>query len=128
MLVSEGLALRNVVHVNALLASITDFAAFNHIYATMFATAPPSRACVAVNLAPPCRLVLECYAYEDSSPQARFSLHVQGISYWAPANIGPYSQAIHVSLPRYKYQSQRDVFLRLTTFHSYLDKLALFLT
>jgi hypothetical protein len=24
-------------------------------------------------------------------------LHVQGLSYWAPANIGPYSQGVVVS-------------------------------
>ena len=26
-------------------------------------------------------------------------LHVQSISHWAPANIGPYSQAFKVSVP-----------------------------
>lgn len=98
MLAAEALELKNVIHINALLASIDDFAAFNGVYSTMFGTAPPSRACVAVNLAPPAKVILECWAFEDASPRARFSLHVQGISYWAPANIGPYSQAIHVSV------------------------------
>jgi diphthine-ammonia ligase len=27
----------------------------------------------------------------------RETMHVQGISYWAPANIGPYSQSVVVS-------------------------------
>jgi diphthine-ammonia ligase len=28
--------------------------------------------------------------------QGRQALHVQGLSHWAPANIGPYSQAVSV--------------------------------
>jgi diphthine-ammonia ligase len=62
----------------------------------MFGTSPPARACVAVNLPSPHQVALECLAFADSSPRERSALHVQGISYWAPANIGPYSQAIGV--------------------------------
>ncbi|KPJ06584.1 Meiotically up-regulated gene 71 protein [Papilio machaon] len=32
----------------------------------------------------------------DGSCKERVTMHVQGISHWAPANIGPYSQAVKV--------------------------------
>jgi diphthine-ammonia ligase len=35
-------------------------------------------------------LQADCFAYKDS--EKIDVMHVQGISYWAPANIGPYSQ------------------------------------
>jgi diphthine-ammonia ligase len=35
-------------------------------------------------------------ANESGRIQGRQALHVQGLSYWAPANIGPYSQAVSV--------------------------------
>lgn len=88
--------LTSVVHINALLASMDDFALFNRVYNTMFGTSPPARACVAVELPASRRVSLECLAFDTDSSKNRFALHVQGVSYWAPANIGPYSQAIIV--------------------------------
>ena len=44
-------------------------------------------------------MVLECIAFAEHTPLDRQALHVQGLSYWAPANIGPYSQAITVCFP-----------------------------
>lgn len=73
------------------------FAAVNAVYRTFFGTSPPARACVAVDLPAPFRVKLECIAYAENTPSERTALHVQGLSYWAPANIGPYSQAIIVS-------------------------------
>lgn len=74
------------------------FARVNAVYATYFGTSPPARACVAVDLPTPLRVRLDCIAYTERTPTERQALHVQGLSYWAPANIGPYSQAIVVSL------------------------------
>jgi diphthine-ammonia ligase len=85
-----------IVHINALLGSMDALIAFNGVYSNMFGTSPPARACVAVNLPSPHQVALECLAFADASPLERFALHVQGISYWAPANIGPYSQAVGV--------------------------------
>lgn len=77
-----------------------DFGAVNAVYSTMFGTSPPSRACVGVQLPLGTRVRLDCVAFDDSTvketPLKRQALHVQGVSYWAPANIGPYSQAIQV--------------------------------
>ena len=97
LLSQHGSDFTGIVHVNALLESMAEFAAFNRVYSKMFGTSPPARACVAVNLPRPHRVVLECLAFSDALASERFALHVQGISYWAPANIGPYSQAIGVS-------------------------------
>ena len=79
-----------------LLGSMETFSAFNGAYSENFGTSPPARACVAVNLPSHRQVALECVAFSCRSPLERFALHVQGISYWAPANIGPYSQAIGV--------------------------------
>ncbi|KAG8823678.1 hypothetical protein FRC17_009262 [Serendipita sp. 399] len=94
LLDAEHLDLTDIVHVTALLRTMDDFASFNQVYSTMFGTSPPARACVAVQLPTPYRISLECIVHETTDKQSRSALHVQGISYWAPANIGPYSQAI----------------------------------
>ena len=97
LLAKEDLDLTAVAHITALLGNMNDFAAFNQIYSTMFGTSPPARACVAVDLPQSHSIVLECIAYKSTATSDRQALHVQGISYWAPANIGPYSQAISAS-------------------------------
>ena len=83
------------------------FARVNAVYATYFGTSPPARAGVAVDLPSPTRIRLDCIAYTEHNAQERQALHVQGLSYWAPANIGPYSQAIIVSpcLIPWRYRS-----------------------
>ncbi|KAJ7094639.1 hypothetical protein B0H15DRAFT_969751 [Mycena belliarum] len=87
-----SLQLSDCTNINIFLSSMDLFSAVNAVYATFFGTSPPARACVAVALPPPCRVQLDCIAH--SMPAERHALHVQGLSYWAPANIGPYSQAI----------------------------------
>jgi len=70
------------------------FPTLNTVYATFFGASPPTRACVAVDLPPSVRVKLDCFAHAETDPGRRTALHVQGLSYWAPANIGPYSQAV----------------------------------
>lgn len=74
----------------------------NTAYVKYFGTSPPSRACVAVPLPEGGRIRIEVIGFDDQAEDApiggRTALHVQGLSYWAPANIGPYSQAVTVSL------------------------------
>ena len=72
------------------------FSTLNTIYATFFGASPPTRACVAVDLPAFVRVKFDCFAYAETDPSQRIALHVQGLSYWAPANIGPYSQAVLV--------------------------------
>lgn len=97
MLALESLSLASVCSINLLLSSMSDFPLVNVVYKTFFGTSPPMRACVGVNLPAGARLCLEAIAFDGPESERR-ALHVQGLSYWAPANIGPYSQAVTVSL------------------------------
>ncbi|KAH9951666.1 hypothetical protein B0H21DRAFT_185984 [Amylocystis lapponica] len=95
-LAKYSLQLSHIAYINILLSSMEHFARMNAIYAKFFGASPPARACIAVDLPPPLRVKLDCIGYAEKSPPDRQALHVQGLSYWAPANIGPYSQAITV--------------------------------
>jgi hypothetical protein len=59
------------------------------------------RACVGSNLPFPIKIQIDLMAIKhiskDDSSKPRKTMHVQSMSYWAPANIGPYSQATIVS-------------------------------
>lgn len=87
-----------------LLRSMSSFAVVNKTYSSRFTTPnPPSRVCVSVGDSLP-RGVNVMLSVTVDLPLAdpkeeegrRKGLHVQGRSYWAPANIGPYSQSISV--------------------------------
>lgn len=97
LLEHNGLKLSNLSNVNIFIADMADFGRINAMYMTFFGSSPPARACVAVDLPSPHRVKLDCIAYTENTSADRQALHVQGLSYWAPANIGPYSQAIVVS-------------------------------
>lgn len=64
---------------------------------------PPCRVCVQAPLPAGQLLQMDCllHAWADPPEEGRFrereALHVQSLSHWAPANIGPYSQALRVS-------------------------------
>ncbi|KAI9066739.1 hypothetical protein FKP32DRAFT_1645143 [Trametes sanguinea] len=93
-LAQHSLTLANCTNMNIFISSMDLFAHVNAVYGTYFGTSPPARACVAADLPSSHRVLLECVAFAETKPGARQALHVQGLSYWAPANIGPYSQAI----------------------------------
>lgn len=82
---------------------MSHFSAINDVYKTFFGSSPPARACVAVDLPKDINVQLDCIAYAEEAPTDREALHVQGLSYWAPANIGPYSQAIRVYILPIQY-------------------------
>ncbi|KAH9179854.1 hypothetical protein EDB89DRAFT_1923539 [Lactarius sanguifluus] len=92
----HSLSLSHVANMNIFISSMDDFTSINAIYSSYFGVSPPARACVAVDLPAPLRLILDCVAYAEQKASDRRALHVQGLSYWAPANIGPYSQAVVV--------------------------------
>ncbi|KAK5097495.1 hypothetical protein LTS08_006908 [Lithohypha guttulata] len=97
----------NVVSVTLLLRSIDDFASVNQVYSKSIWPArlanPPARVTVAAPLPEgvlvSLSLMLDPSQDRDTS-KGRKGLHVQSRSYWAPANIGPYSQAISVPTDR----------------------------
>ncbi|KIW37174.1 uncharacterized protein PV06_10793 [Exophiala oligosperma] len=90
----------NIVATTLLLKDMSQFASVNSTYSSMFRSGEPN---------PPARVTISCQLPQDvevslnvildlGPRDARRGLHVQSRSYWAPANIGPYSQAICVPL------------------------------
>lgn len=86
----------SIISTTLLLSDMSDFHSVNPIYGKLFKEAlPPSRVTVAVgNLLPDGCFVVLTIKTSDQTQSNRSGLHVQSRSYWAPANIGQYSQAI----------------------------------
>lgn len=88
--------------------SIAEYLIQNRIYANaMHFQNPPTRVCVECPLPEDCHVVMEAVAFRMEQSEGRpkenninkpkrHTMHVQGISHWAPANIGPYSQSTKV--------------------------------
>ncbi|KAF2034707.1 meiotically up-regulated gene 71 protein [Setomelanomma holmii] len=100
----------NINHCTLLLRSMTDFTVLNPIYGQYFSDVnPPARATIAIGDTMPegVDVMLSIILDKDEKDRKgkpitsinRQGLHIQSRSYWAPANIGPYSQAILVRLP-----------------------------
>lgn len=111
-LTADGLSLPlHATHITLLLSSMDLFLPANNVYKTYFGSSPPSRATVAVPLPAGQRVKVELMGFNDTPTAGpsrigkRQALHVQGLSYWAPANIGPYSQAVIVGLEPSVYGS-----------------------
>ncbi|EEY18572.1 conserved hypothetical protein [Verticillium alfalfae VaMs.102] len=80
---------------------MSDFPAINGIYGALFSHPnPPSRITISSGDLLPydCNIVIHLSIQPSLGLRDRKGLHVQSRSYWAPANIGPYSQAIDVPL------------------------------
>jgi diphthine-ammonia ligase len=88
----------DIVFTTVLLRSMADFTPMNAIYVSLFTKPnPPARVTVACGDCLPDGVQVMISAVIDLGPrEKRDGLHVQSRSYWAPANIGPYSQAITV--------------------------------
>ncbi|KAL2040101.1 hypothetical protein N7G274_007004 [Stereocaulon virgatum] len=97
----------DIVFTTILLRSMTDFAAVNSVYGRLFTMPnPPARVTVACGDALPEGVkLMVSYVVDLDLRSARNGLHVQSRSYWAPANIGPYSQAISVPWSQQKEYS-----------------------
>jgi diphthine-ammonia ligase len=96
---SEQLSVDDIVFTLLLLDSMSDFINVNTEYGKLFtAPNPPARVTIACGGKLPDNVQVGLSVVLDTgSRKTRRGLHVQSRSYWAPANIGPYSQA--VSLP-----------------------------
>jgi diphthine-ammonia ligase len=79
-----------------LLRDMADFTTVNPVYGSIFTEpTPPSRVTIACGDILPLQTRVILSVIIDVGPRSRRQgLHVQSRSYWAPANIGPYSQAI----------------------------------
>jgi diphthine-ammonia ligase len=119
ILKQRHLSKTRVNHCTLLLRDMTDFTILNPVYARYFSDVnPPARVTIAVGDTMPggVDVMLSVVVDKDEMNKEgkivkvvkRQGLHVQGRSYWAPANIGPYSQAISVQLPPSDEQSEGD--------------------
>ncbi|KAJ2895754.1 meiotically up-regulated 71 [Zalerion maritima] len=104
---AAGLPSTAVISSLVVLRKMSDFAAFNSSYGSSFPNPlPPARVCIGCGDSVPQALNVLVYltvlagsrALSILSAAGRQGLHVQSRSYWAPANIGPYSQAIEAPL------------------------------
>ncbi|GAA5943017.1 diphthine--ammonia ligase [Sporobolomyces koalae] len=102
LLAKYDCTLENLSHLNLLLSpeSMPLFPRINKVYSTFFGSCPPTRACVSVRFANEersIRIKIDGIARLGHDLEGkRTALHVQSLSYWGAANIGPYSQAITV--------------------------------
>eukprot|EP00740_Mantoniella_antarctica_P002777 CAMPEP_0181365862 /NCGR_PEP_ID=MMETSP1106-20121128/10341_1 /TAXON_ID=81844 /ORGANISM="Mantoniella antarctica, Strain SL-175" /LENGTH=654 /DNA_ID=CAMNT_0023481061 /DNA_START=513 /DNA_END=2474 /DNA_ORIENTATION=+ len=107
-LAASGRGWEDVSLVHLYVADMSHFAAVNEAYSrVMPALHPPARACVQLPLPVGTPAALDAIVAATPSPTpgsgpgpgARRSLHVQSLSCWAPACIGPYAQAVaHLGL------------------------------
>ena len=98
ILLENSRSTSDVVFTTILLRSMVDFAAVNDIYGRLFTKPnPPARVTVACGKSMPNEVsVMVSFVVTLGASTGRDGLHVQSRSYWAPSNIGPYSQAISV--------------------------------
>ncbi|KAK3728142.1 hypothetical protein QZH41_019449, partial [Actinostola sp. cb2023] len=102
-------SLDDVILMQLFVKNMSDFSQVNSVYKCYFPVNPPARACVEVDLEEDCLIQFDCLLYrsivdtsnivvEPEIPRhTREAMHVQSISHWASANIGPYSQVIKAS-------------------------------
>lgn len=91
----HNLAPNSIISTIISLRRMSDFPAINTIYGSLFTDPnPPSRVTISCGDLLPRHTNIAIYLTVQPAKTDRQGLHVQGRSYWAPANIGPYSQAI----------------------------------
>lgn len=100
-----GLEFTHIQHVELLLADMSMFNAINKEYSSKFSGCflPPSRVCIQTSLPSSSPISLSCTVLKQRNE--RHGIHVRSISYWAPHNIGPYSQSIVDETATYKLAS-----------------------
>jgi diphthine-ammonia ligase len=87
----------SITFTTILLRDMSEFGAVNLAYGSKFTTPnPPARVTIACGSALPTNthVSLSAMVLHEGIAAQKQGLHVQSRSYWAPANIGPYSQAI----------------------------------
>lgn len=95
----HGFDRRSVATVSLLVRDLTpqSFGLINTEYSKFFShSGPPARFCISPISSSHCPFTVHISALATNV--AKESLHVESISYWAPANIGPYSQCMALSV------------------------------
>ena len=94
-----GFEYSDIAYTSIILRDMGDFAAVNDVYGKCFQQpSPPARitlSCAGV-LPRNSSVTVSATSVRQTPGKHRRGLHVQSRSYWAPANIGPYSQAVTV--------------------------------
>ncbi|SMN20686.1 similar to Saccharomyces cerevisiae YLR143W Putative protein of unknown function [Maudiozyma saulgeensis] len=115
ILQEHGVCPSQILNSSLILSDMENFAKVNSIYNQFFDTSrwgplPPSRSCIGSKRLSP-RILVQLSVIVNTAHKVEHiqrsktnipitintdknGLHVQGRSYWAPCNIGPYSQAI----------------------------------
>ncbi|XP_076604027.1 diphthine--ammonia ligase [Chaetodon auriga] len=99
---NRGWKMKDIILVHLYVRSMEDFVPLNTVYKKHFGMNPPARVCVQAPLPAGQLLQMDCLLHDWIEPleegcfHQREALHVQSLSHWAPANIGPYSQALRV--------------------------------
>lgn len=100
---NEMYELSDICYITLYVRNMNEYSIINKMYSEIFNfTNPPNRVCVQCPLPQNCHVILEAIAYRvkneyiECLDYRRQTMHVQGISHWAPANIGPYSQSTRI--------------------------------
>ncbi|GJQ85039.1 hypothetical protein Trydic_g4994, partial [Trypoxylus dichotomus] len=102
---SRDQRLEDICCISLYVSDMSQFAELNRLYNEVLNHVnPPSRACVQVPLPANCPVILEAVSWNGNTTAnatgdvqtERHTMHVQSVSHWAPANIGPYSQVVKV--------------------------------
>lgn len=94
--------LSHVCYTTLYIRAMSEYLSLNEAYSEIFNFPnPPTRVCVECPLPQNCEVIVEVVAFNAKNNMSevsnkRTTIHVQGISHWAPANIGPYSQSTKV--------------------------------
>lgn len=88
------LSTKNIQHITLLLKDMSKFSQINLIYSQFFEefNLPPSRICIQTTLPNNYKIQLSCILNKSNGYQPE-GIHIRSRSYWAPQNIGPYSQS-----------------------------------
>lgn len=96
----NGYELNNLCYISLYVRSMNDYTELNEVYVKAFNFQnPPSRVCIESPLPNGVQVIMEGVAFKPRNNDInnqRHTMHVQSISHWAPASIGPYSQSIRV--------------------------------
>ena len=92
LLVQQNVQKSDIIQLTVYLQNMDHFASLNKVYKSYFDQPnPPTRVTVQAMIKDSLQIdLILC----QSKITQHSHLHVQGISYWAPSNIGPYSQAV----------------------------------
>lgn len=92
----KDITFNNIQSITLLLDDMANFQHVNSVYAKQFSSffLPPSRVCISTSIST--KIELSCIILKPSaqSSSTKSGIHIKSRSYWAPHNIGPYSQSL----------------------------------